>query len=75
MNSMLTGCIAATTAFLVVSGGRIGIWPLVAWLAPAAIGGPAIALWTRYYQRRFSGAGAQGSRHTVSVRGLSAGIS
>ena len=55
MNGMLTGCIAATTAFLVINGGRIGILTLVAWLAPAAMGGPAIALWIRYYQRRFSG--------------------
>jgi uncharacterized membrane protein len=70
MNGMLTGCIAATTAFLVISGGRIGIWPLVAWLAPAAIGGTAIALWTRYYQRRFS-TRSQGSRHHVSGHELS----
>jgi uncharacterized membrane protein len=67
MNSMLTGCIAATTAFLVVSGGRIGIWPLVAWLAPAAIGGPAIALWTNDYRRRFGPIKAQGPSHKAQV--------
>ena len=69
MNGMLTGCIAATTAFLVVSGGRIGIWPLLAWLAPAVIGGSAIALWTRYYRRLFGLAAvtAQGSSHKAQV--------
>jgi hypothetical protein len=74
MNGMLTGCIAATTAFLVVSGGRLGIWPLVAWLAPAALGGTAIAVWSRYYQRLFSGAPARGSRQ-VSAREWSASTS
>ena len=74
MNGMLTGCIAATTAFMVVGGGRMGILPLVAWLGPAAIGGPAIALWTRYYRRLFA-IKAQGSRLKVSGRELSASIS
>ena len=66
MNGMLTGCIAATTAFLVVSGDRVGIVPLVAWLGPAAIGAPAIALWTRYYRRLFA-IKAQGSSHNAQV--------
>jgi len=66
MNGMLTGCIAVITAFLVVSGDRIGIAGLAAWLAPAALGAPAIALWTRYYQRLFSGK-AQGSSHKAQV--------
>ena len=66
MNGMLTGCIAATTAFLVIGGGRMGILPLVAWLGPAAIGGPAIALWTRYYRRLFA-LKAQGSSHKAQV--------
>jgi uncharacterized membrane protein len=54
MTSMLTGCIAATTAFLVIGGSSIGIWPLAAWLGPSIIGVPAIALWTRYYARLFT---------------------
>jgi uncharacterized membrane protein len=67
MNGMLTGCIAATTAFLVVGGARMGIWPLVAWLAPAAIGAPGIALWSYYYRRRFHSFKAQGSRLKAQV--------
>ena len=70
MNGMLTGCIAATTAFLVIGGARMGIWPLVAWLAPAAIGAPGIALWSYYYRRRFHSFEEQ-----VSARGLTAGTS
>jgi uncharacterized membrane protein len=61
MNGMLTGCVAATTAFLVIGGSRLEIWPIVAWLAPAAIGAPGIALWSAYYRRRFSSVKAQGS--------------
>jgi len=72
MNGMLTGCIAATTAFLVVSGDRIGIAGLVAWLAPAALGAPAIALWTAYYQRLFKTAD---SRRKVTGRELSVSTS
>jgi hypothetical protein len=62
MNSMLGACIAATTAFLVVNAQRWGLetFSLIVWLAPAIIGTPAIAIWTRYYRRRF--AGAQGLR-------------
>jgi uncharacterized membrane protein len=67
MNGMLAGCIAATTAFLVIGGGRLGIWPLVAWLAPAAVGAPAIALWTQYYKRRFAPVKAQVTRHKAQV--------
>jgi hypothetical protein len=63
MNGMLTGCIAATTAFLVIGGSHLGIWPLAAWLAPAAIGAPGIALWSSYYRRRFNSFKAQGSNH------------
>jgi len=54
MNGMLTGCVAATTAFLVIGGSRLGIWPLAAWLTPALIGAPAIAMWNGYYRRRFA---------------------
>lgn len=54
MGAMLGGCIAATTAFLVVNAGNMGLWPLAAWLAPSVIGTPATAIWTAYYRRRFS---------------------
>ena len=61
MNGMLTGCVAATTAFLVIGGSRLGIWPLAAWLTPALIGAPGIALWSGYYRRRFA------ARHETST--------
>ena len=54
MGSMLGGCIAAVTAFLVVSGDSFGIWPMAAWLAPSVIGSLTIGIWTTYYKRRFS---------------------
>jgi hypothetical protein len=54
LSSMLGGCIAAVTAFLVNNTGNFGLWPLAAWLAPAVIGTPAIALWTAYYKRLFN---------------------
>jgi uncharacterized membrane protein len=53
MNSMLGGCIAAVTAFLVINAENLGMWPLAAWLAPSVAGTPAIAIWTMYYRRRF----------------------
>ena len=55
MGSMLGGCIAATTAFLVVNANNMGLWPMTAWLAPSIIGTPATVVWTAYYRRRFSG--------------------
>jgi hypothetical protein len=54
MGSMLGGCIAATTAFLVVSGDNFGLWPLAAWLGPSVIGTVAIGGWTTYYKRKFA---------------------
>ena len=54
MGSMMGGCVAATTAFLVVNANNLGLWPMVAWLAPSMIGTPAIAIWTAYYRRRFN---------------------
>ena len=56
MSSMLGACIAATTAFLVVNAGNLGFqtFSLVVWLAPSVIGVPTIAIWTRYYRRRFA---------------------
>jgi uncharacterized membrane protein len=57
MANMLGSCIAATTAFLVINGGRLGFetLSLVVWLAPAAVGTPAIVIWTAYYRRKFAG--------------------
>jgi uncharacterized membrane protein HdeD (DUF308 family) len=59
MSSMLGGCIAATTAFLVVNAPQAGLTrtALVVWFTPSVVGSVAIALWTRYYKRRFSGSG------------------
>jgi hypothetical protein len=54
MGSMLGGCIAATTAFLVVSGDNFGIWPMAAWFGPSVVGTAAIGAWTAYYKRTFS---------------------
>jgi uncharacterized membrane protein len=56
MSQMLGSCIAATTAFLVVNAGRLGAdtFSLAVWLAPSLIGGPAIAIWTAYYRRKFA---------------------
>ena len=54
LTSMLGGCIAAVTAFLVNTADNFGIWPLAAWLAPSIVGAPAIAIWTAYYRRFFS---------------------
>jgi len=63
MSAMLGGCIAATTAFLVVNAGNMGLWPMVAWLSPSIIGTPVTAIWTGYYRRRFS---ATSSRSGIS---------
>ena len=56
MSGMLGGCVAAITAFLVNTSNNVGMWPLAAWLGPSLIGIPVIAVWTRYYKHRFSGA-------------------
>ncbi len=63
MGAMLGGCIAATTAFLVVNASNMGMWPMVAWLSPSIIGTPATIIWTAYYRRRFS---ATSSRSGIS---------
>lgn len=59
MQFMLTTGIAFHTAFLVFGANRYigdylhGWWALVPWVLPTAIGAPAIAIWVRYYRRRF----------------------
>ena len=56
MSSMLGACIAATTAFLVVNANNLGLqtFSLVVWLAPTIVGVPTIAIWTRYYRKKFA---------------------
>jgi uncharacterized membrane protein len=56
MSSMLGGCIAATTAFAVVNARNLGLdtFSIVVWLTPSVIGVPTIAIWTRYYRRKFA---------------------
>jgi uncharacterized membrane protein len=56
MSSMLGGCIAATTAFLVVNASNLGVetFSLAVWLTPSIVGVPAIAIWTRHYKRKFA---------------------
>jgi uncharacterized membrane protein len=75
MSAMLGACIAATTAFLVVNASRWGLetFSLVVWVAPSIVGGIGIAVWTRYYRRRFAAAPlssrlkAQGTRDKAQV--------
>ncbi len=59
MENMLGVGIGFHTAFLVFGAARLlplelsGIWQLVPWLLPAAIGIPATHFWIRHYQRKF----------------------
>ena len=59
IGAMLGGGIAFHTAFAVFGATRLfdigltGPIAIIPWIAPAAIGIPAIALWTRYYRRKF----------------------
>jgi hypothetical protein len=71
MGNMLGACIAATTAFAIAGGRRIGIPgdSLLTWLGPTTIGVPMIFLWIRYYRRRFS---PTSSRRATGSPGLPA---
>ena len=71
MGSMLGSCIAATTAFLVVNAGRLGVetFSLFVWLAPTIVGVPTIAIWTRSYRRKFAPA-ARGIKGATVAAGL-----
>lgn len=64
MGNMLGACIAATTAFAIAGGRRIGLPgdSLITWLGPTAIGLPTILIWTQYYRRRFSGSTRRAAR-------------
>lgn len=57
LGTMVGSCIAATTAFLVVNAGRMGLetFGLLVWLTPTIVGVPLIAAWNVYYRRRFAG--------------------
>jgi hypothetical protein len=56
MTNMLTACIGTVTAFLVVNVPRLGLkeYALFFWLAPGVLGGVGIAMWRRYYRRKFN---------------------
>lgn len=56
MGNMLGACVAATTAFAIAGGRRVGLPgdSLLTWLGPTAIGLPVILVWVGYYRRRFS---------------------
>ncbi len=63
MSGMIGGCIAALTAALVQNGPAVRSvvaapgWVL--WIAPAAVGLPALLVWQAVYRRRFGGGGAR----------------
>lgn len=65
MGGMLGGAIAAVTAFTVINGPRVGLWPIACWIGPPLIASPLVRLWTAYYERRFAGRGA--GREAVST--------
>ncbi|HVQ14004.1 MAG TPA: hypothetical protein VMS40_10445, partial [Vicinamibacterales bacterium] len=69
MSSMLGACVAATTAFAVVNANNVGLqtFSLIVWLAPAVIGVPTIAIWTRYYRRKFAPAERNVARKIVAA--------
>lgn len=71
MGNMLGSCIAATTAFAVVNAGRLGLesFSLLVWLAPSAIGAPAIVIWTRYYRQKFTPRRAGAALQSAPQRG------
>ena len=55
MGAMFGACIAATTAFLVINAGRLGLdtFSLAVWLSPTVVGVPTLVLWTRHYREKF----------------------
>jgi hypothetical protein len=67
MGSMLGGCIAAVTAFAVVSGDNLGVGGLAAWCGPSVVGTLVIAVWTTYYKRKFEGARLTDRRGRVAI--------
>jgi uncharacterized membrane protein len=69
MSAMFGGCIAATTAFLVVNAPQAGLarTSMIVWLAPTLIGTPTIAIWTAYYKRRFAERPPSNSREATAL--------
>src|SRR5262249_16042086 len=57
ITGMGIACISTLTAFGVVNARLVGFGrgPLLPWVAAGVVGGVGIALWTRYYRRRFEG--------------------
>ena len=53
LGAMLGAGIAFHTAFAVFGATRLFDIGLTGWVAPAVIGIPAIAIWTRHYRRKF----------------------
>ena len=59
LGGMLGAGIAFHTAFAVFGSTRIfefqlpGVWKVVPWILPAALGIPASFFWTRFYQKKF----------------------
>jgi len=56
MGGMLSSCVAALTALVVVNAARFGsrTFSTTIWIAVPALGVPAIFAWTAYYRRRFA---------------------
>jgi hypothetical protein len=55
MRGMIIACIGTVTAFLVVNARSLGLgtFNFAVWTLPGVLGGVGIALWTRYYRRKF----------------------
>ena len=59
MDFMLGCGIAFHTAFFVFGARRLinlnptGVWTLIPWILPTAIGAPVAAMWVRHYKRKF----------------------
>ncbi len=70
MSGMGGSCITTITAFLVVNAHRfgLGIFDLVVWIAPGLAGGVGLAMWRRYYEKRFAGASGVGRPSERAVR-------
>ncbi|HWL92228.1 MAG TPA: hypothetical protein VNT79_01725, partial [Phycisphaerae bacterium] len=62
MECMLGAGIGFHAAFFVFGASRLlklhlqGVWQLLPWLLPFAIGVPAMMIWIRHYERKFEGA-------------------
>ena len=65
MSDMVGTSIAAITAFLVLNARHLGLarWSVAVWIGPSIVGIPLLALWLRYYRRRFSAAPAVAHHH------------